>query len=61
MNNKVAVGKVGRADSRDLPSQEAFVTQWSTTDPSPKHPGVMVRQEQPFNAETPLTCFGAAT
>ena len=22
--------------------------------PAPKHPGVMVRQEQPFNAETPL-------
>jgi sulfite oxidase len=30
------------------------VTQTSTTDPSPKHPGVMVRQEQPLNAETPL-------
>jgi sulfite oxidase len=30
------------------------VTQTSTTDPSPKHPGVVVRQEQPLNAETPL-------
>lgn len=30
------------------------MTQTSKTDPSPKHPGVMVRQEQPFNAETPL-------
>ena len=28
--------------------------QTSTTDPSPKHPGVMVQREQPFNAETPL-------
>ena len=28
--------------------------QTSTTDPSPKHPGVMVQQERPFNAETPL-------
>ena len=30
------------------------MTQTSTTDPSPKHPGVMVRREQPFNVETPL-------
>jgi len=30
------------------------VRQTSTTDPSPKHPGVMVQREQPFNAETPL-------
>ncbi len=28
--------------------------QTSKTDPSPKHPGVMVQREQPFNAETPL-------
>ena len=30
------------------------MTQTSTTDPSPKHPGVMVQRDQPFNAETPL-------
>ena len=30
------------------------MTQWSTTGTPPKHPGVMVRQEEPFNAETPL-------
>ena len=30
------------------------MTQWSTTDPTTKHPGVMIRREQPLNAETPL-------